>query len=91
MNGALKVWWIPQIPMRKRFEVSVSSPAEARKVLAILADYDIFQFENKIKPDYSNAGGLMIFTDGEWEDWEDDDGCDIDDTETIPTGEKVSA
>ena len=38
----------------------------------VLADYDKFQFENNIKPDYSNAGGLEIFENGEWPDWYDE-------------------
>ena len=77
-NGDLKVWWIPQIPM-KPFEVPVKRIIDAMLLLNVLADYDIFQFENNIKPDYSNAGGLMIFEDGEWVDWEDEDGNSIDD------------
>lgn len=57
--GALRVWHIPQIP-GKPFHVSVGTPAEAKKVLAILADYDLFQYQNRIKPDYFNAGGLEV-------------------------------
>lgn len=77
-DGDLKVWWIPQVPM-KSFDVSVKSPAEAAMLLKVLADYDIFQFENNIKPDYCNTGGLCIFENGEWIDWEDPEtGADID-------------
>ena len=75
-EGDLQVWWIPQVPV-KPFEVSVSSVEEARKILTTLADYDIFQFENDIKPDYCNAGGLLICENGEWVDWCDEDGYDI--------------
>lgn len=64
----LKVWWIPQIPM-EAFEVSVQSISEAKLLLDTLANYDIFQFESNIKPDYCNAGGLNVFVDGEWIDW----------------------
>lgn len=67
----LKVWWIPQVP-GKPFEVEVSSVEEAAKLLTVLADYDAFQFENNIKPDYSNAGGLNELIDGEWVSWEDE-------------------
>lgn len=52
-----RVWWIPQVPMQ-RFFVPVKSPDEARLILTTLAKYDLFQFQNKIKPDYCNAGGL---------------------------------
>lgn len=75
--GSLRVWWIPQVPM-KPFHVAVNSVHEAKLLLDTLAKYDAFQLENNIKPDYSNAGGLEIFKDGEWCDWVDEDGNDID-------------
>ncbi len=71
-----KVWWIPQLPM-KPFEVPVSSIEEGKKLCKILADYDAFQFENNIKPDYCNAGGIVmkhpIITENEWYDVPDDE------------------
>ena len=82
-NGALRVWWIPQIP-GKPFIVPVASPSEAKKLLDVLARYDIFQFQSFIKPDYCNAGGLSVFEDGEWTDWQDDDGNTVDD---LPSGD----
>ena len=75
-EGDLRVWWIPQVPM-KAFHVAVSSPKEAVKILDVLADYDIFQFENNVKPDYSNVGGLEVFEDGEWSTWLNASGNDI--------------
>lgn len=82
--GALRVWHIPQIP-GKPFHVGVDTPQEAQRVLQLLAHYDIFQFENKIKPDYCNAGGLEVYEedDGEgrpgWCEWHDPEtGDDID-------------
>ena len=59
-KGELKVWWIPQLPM-KPFEYSVSSPMEGFLVLDILSKYDLFQFDNCVKSDYSNAGGLLEY------------------------------
>lgn len=79
-EGDLKVWWIPQVPM-KPFEVPVASVREAQMLLDVLAKYDAFQFENRIKPDYCNAGGLVRFEDGEWCEWEDADGNDVDHTQ----------
>lgn len=85
-QGDLRVWWIPQIP-GEPFHVDVASPAEAKKIMDVLANYDIFQFENRIKPDYCNAGGLECYRqDGMWEEgdsedwceWESDDGDNID-------------
>lgn len=67
-----RVYWIPQIPM-DAFYVSVSSPLEGRRLLDILADYDLFQYENNVKGDYSNAGGLEVLENGEWVDWHDEE------------------
>lgn len=72
-NDALRVWWIPQIPSNKQFIVPVDTPAEAKKILDTLARYDLYQYENNIKPDYCNAGGLSVFDDGEWTDWYDEE------------------
>ena len=73
----MRVWWIPQVP-GKPFYVPVNNFIEGRKVLDILAEYDQFLLENMVRPDYSNAGGLEVFNDGEWTDWYDDDDNDID-------------
>lgn len=56
----LRVWHIPQVPM-KPFYVEVSSVEEGVKMMDALADYDLFQLENNIKPDYCNANGLQIW------------------------------
>ena len=85
-QGDLRVWWIPQVPMNA-FYVPVKTVHEAKLILNTLALYDIFQFENHIKPDYSNAGGLEVYDDIDgtgkldWGEWYDEDGNDIDDTE----------
>lgn len=82
--GTLRVWWVPQVPC-KAFRFGVESPAEGKRVLHILAEYDLFQLANNIKPDFCNAGGLECFSqdgDGEWCDWHDPDtGDGIDDWE----------
>jgi len=74
--GDLQVWWIPQVP-GKPFTVDVSSVAEAVKIMTVLANYDLFQFHNHVKPDYANAGGLNVWTRGlhgeEWASWEDEE------------------
>ena len=74
----LRVWWIPQVPM-KPFHVEVKDIEEAKKIMVVLADYDLFQYDNRVKPDYSNAGGLEVFEDGEWTEWYSEDGDCIDD------------
>lgn len=75
-TGALRVWHIPQIP-GKPFHVDVASVREGALLLRALANYDLFQFKNRIKPDYANAQGLEVFEDGEWGEWCDDNGNDI--------------
>lgn len=67
-TGSLRVWWIPQVPM-KPFHVAVKDRDQAILLLRTLADYDLFQFENRVKPDYCNAGGLEMFEGGEWSEW----------------------
>jgi hypothetical protein len=79
-EGQLRVWHIPQVPMHA-FRVYVESIKEAKKMIEVLAVYDLFQYEYKVKPDYSNVNGLQVYKDGEWVDWEDEEGNDIDDTE----------
>lgn len=77
-EGDLRVWWVPQIPM-KAFTVHVKTIDEASLLINTLANYDLFQYENNIKPDYCNAGGLSVFEDGEWCDWYDEEtGYDFD-------------
>lgn len=80
MIGDLRIWWMPQIPM-KAFRVTVETPKEAKKLLDTLAKYDLFQLENNIKPDFSNAGGLEVEDEGGWSEWYDDDGFSIDEVE----------
>jgi hypothetical protein len=71
-DGDLKVWWTPQVPMEP-FEIPVSTVEDAAKLLSVLSEYDAFQLIQNVKGDYCNAGGLMIFEDGEWCDWYDDE------------------
>ena len=68
----IKVWHIPQIP-GPAFELIVDTYAEAKLLHEALAQYDNFQFENDIKPDYSNAAGIQVHSHGEWVDWEPSD------------------
>lgn len=77
-EGTLRIWWIPQIGIRNQFHVPVTDTMQARLIYDTLAQYDIFQFDNKIKPDYCNTGGLEIFEDGEWVEW-----CDPETGENI--------
>lgn len=89
LEEELRVWWIPQVPMEE-FTVPVSSVEEGVKIMKVLADYDIFQFKQNVKPDYCNAGGLERWTndsDGEgtpgWEDWYDEETGEDDPSEYL--------
>lgn len=80
----LRVWWIPQIGIEQTFYIPVKTPEEGKKVMDMLAAYDAFQLQNRVKPDYSNVGGLQMWDEKEkeWCDWvletEDDFFEDVD-------------
>ena len=83
-EGDLKVWWIPQIS-GKAFEVPVADLKQAALIMDTLARYDDFEYKNRIKPDYSNAGGVMVYEKDmdhpsgfDWCDWYSEDGEDFD-------------
>lgn len=60
----------PQIPC-KPFTRMVRTPEEGAILAETLAYYDLFQYENNIKPDYSNSTFLEVWNadEGEWEGW----------------------
>jgi phage/plasmid-associated DNA primase len=74
MNKKLRVSHFPQIPC-KPFIVEVKTLEEAKKIIDVLADYDLFQYENNIKPDYCNTSVLEEYCEeeNEWYDWCDDE------------------
>lgn len=76
----LRVWHIPQVGSPPVFRVPVQNPREGAMILNVLAYYDLFQYHERIKPDYSNAAGLEVLDEktGEWEEWIDTAGHDID-------------
>jgi hypothetical protein len=79
----LKVWWIPQVPM-KAFEFPVPDIKTGALLCDALAKYDLFQYENRVKPDYSNAGGLRVLEeDGDWFDLDPDDEDDVEYAESL--------
>ena len=69
MNNKLRVWWNPQVGSCDTFYIPVQSVEEGKRVMDLLAAYDMFQLQNNIKPDICNTGGLEMLVDGEWEDW----------------------
>lgn len=63
----LRVAHFPQIPC-KPFDVEVEDLKQAKLVMDVLSNYDLFQYENSIKPDYCNVTVLEMW-DEEVEDW----------------------
>ncbi len=50
----LRICHMPQFPC-KPFIVEVEDLKQAKFLSDVLANYDLFQFENRIKPDYANV------------------------------------
>ena len=51
-DSPFRVCWCPQVPMQP-YERSVESLALAGYAIEILAAYDLYLFEKKLKPDYT--------------------------------------
>ena len=64
-----RVWYVSQIPM-KAFFVETTNAIEAEKILSALGDFSLFEFQNFVKPDYADAGGIEIW-DVEGQGWID--------------------
>lgn len=62
----LRVWWMPRIG-KETFYVPVETVEEGKKVMGVLAVYDLFQLQNNVKPDYVNAGGIEMWDEDEKE------------------------
>jgi len=66
----MRIWW-REIEPQTLYYVPVRNIQEAVIVFA--------QFVcNGLQKDWSNAGGLEVYRNGEWEEWYDEDGEDID-------------
>lgn len=66
-----RLWHIPQLPMEP-FIVESDDLDYLVKLRGVLADYDLFQYENKVKPDYANDSGIEVW-DTKWQEWVDYD------------------
>ncbi|WCF11566.1 hypothetical protein NDS46_29920 (plasmid) [Paenibacillus thiaminolyticus] len=69
----LRVCHFPQISQIP-FVVEVEDLRQAKFLSSVLANYDLFQFENKIKPDYANMTILEMWDEQEqdWVAWVDE-------------------
>ena len=63
----LRIWWISN-PPRESFTKKVNSVDEAKKYLALLAEYDLY-LDDLIE---SNVSGLEEYVDDEWSEWYDE-------------------
>lgn len=70
-EGDLSVWWIRNPPAPAEFW-SVASVEEAVRILKETATNDIAMGVQV------NVAGVEVFEDGEWCEWYDEDGNDID-------------
>lgn len=66
-----RVWWIPQIPLRRGQKPFYAEAPNFKTALLIdetLGRYDIYQYENRVKPDFSNVGGIQVWdaTENDW-------------------------
>ncbi len=75
----LRVWWIPQV-CRWTPSWSTSTASRRRRTSPRCSRrYDLFQYEKRVKPDYSNSGGVEAWdeVEAEWYEYdffdEDDD------------------
>ncbi len=62
-------WYIPQIP-GKAFEYHTDDRNDAYRVLGCLTAFSAFEFQQRVKGDCSDAGGVAV--------WDDEDGCYVD-------------
>lgn len=74
-----RLWHIPQIP-GKSFKVESSNLEYLANLCDVLQRYDLFQYENNIKPDYVNISGIEVWEDvGEGYHWYSLDDCEVSD------------
>lgn len=70
----LRVSHFPQVPC-KPFVTEVKDLNQAKLLCDTLANYDLFQFNNRIKPDYANATVVEMWDEEEqeWVSWFDEE------------------
>lgn len=68
-----KIFYIPQVPM-PAFEREYEDFETAKEVLNAIINFSIFEYDNNVKPDYSDVAGISFYDEeyGDWEDIEED-------------------
>lgn len=75
-----KIWYNHQVP-GPGYEQEVPNPEIGQAILDAIYQVALYQFTNRMIPDYANAGGIVYLDeDGEWvdyhpEDWATEDGA----------------
>ena len=64
-----KIFYIPQVPM-PAFEREYEDFETAKEVLNAIINFSIFEYDNNVKPDYSDVAGISFWDEAE-QDWED--------------------
>lgn len=78
VTNKLQVRHFAQVPC-KPFCVDVKDEADAKRIIDILAQQHIFLEEEGIIPDYSNAMVVVMFENGEWVDyWNEEEMMEFD-------------
>lgn len=57
MTEKYKIWYIPQIPMPP-WELEIDDLETAKLVLNSVIDFSIFEYVNRVKPDYADVAGI---------------------------------
>lgn len=94
LKSDLRITHIPQVPPRTEehiFHVPVNTLQDALKIYDVLTAYDLFQYDQNIKPDFCNACFLEMYNGTEWETWYNDEtGEDFQESfHTVPENMRV--
>lgn len=64
-----RAWYIPQVPMES-FKFECDTAEEAIMIYTAIVKFSIFEFKNRVKPDYSDAWWVQYYNE-DIQDWED--------------------
>lgn len=81
----LRIAYIPQVPGQS-FYKEVASVKQALLIGKTLVDFSLFEYEQRVKPDYTDFIDLEQFNDGEWDTWYNDEWEDF--SELLAAAEK---
>lgn len=81
----LRIAYIPQVPGQP-FYKEVASIKQALLIGKTLVDFSLFEYEQRVKPDYTDFIDLEELNDGEWEAWYNDEWQDF--SELLAAAEK---